>query len=251
MKPSLSTARLRLEPLTREHADLLVAMDADSEVMKHVGGRVLSRAESLAGLSRRTDPAADARGLGWWAGFQDDSFVGWWCLVLDEDPSTAELGYRLPRSAWGRGLATEGARAMLDQAFGTVGLDSVWAETRNTNLASQNVLAKSALRLVPAPDEAVLRYVVTRAEWADFVMAELRKHAGWENSSGGLAEAEHLAALGRKLALPRLLDYRETLDQVDLTDDAGDVADEVWRGRTAVQRGLELLDEPSAPLPDD
>jgi RimJ/RimL family protein N-acetyltransferase len=243
MRPTLSTDRLRLEPLAPEHADLLSRMDADPEVMRHVGGRALSREESLSALPRRTDPTADERGLGWWAGFQDDAFVGWWCLVLDEDPSTAELGYRLPRCAWGRGLATEGSRAMLDHGFETVGLGSVWAETRDANLGSQRVLTKNALRRVSRSDSGVVRYVVTRTEWADFLVLELRKDAGWENSSGAIAEAAHLAALGRELALPRLLAYRDALDQVDLTDDAGDVSDEVWRGRTAVRHGLELLGE--------
>jgi len=172
MPPRLATERLRLEPLAAEHADLLAGMDADPAVMAHVGGRALSRDESRAALARRTDPAADARGLGWWAGFQGDVFVGWWCLALDQDPSTAELGYRLPRSAWGRGLATEASRAVLDHGFGSVGLDSVWAETRDTNLASQNVLTKSGLRLVSTSDDGVLRYAVTRTAWADFLLSE-------------------------------------------------------------------------------
>jgi RimJ/RimL family protein N-acetyltransferase len=243
MRPELSTPRLRLEPLTPDHAELLVALDSDPEVLRHIFGRALTREESLAGLGWRLDPAADERGLGWWAGHQDGVFVGWWSLVLDEDPTTAELGYRLPRPAWGRGLATEGARALLDHGFGTVGLGSVWAATRATNLASRRVLAKSAMSLVSTSDDGVLRYAVSRVEWADFVVGELRRCAGWEDLSGAVTEAGRLAALGRDLALPRLLGYRDALDGVDLTDDAGDIADEVYRGRTAVRHGLELLGE--------
>ena len=242
-RPVLSTERLRLEPLVEEHAELLVELDSDPAVLEHILGRALTREESLAALPLRMDPDADARGLGLWVGFQDADFVGWWCLLLDTDPTTAELGYRLPRSAWGRGLATEGARAMLDHGFETLGLGSVWAETRSTNLASRNVLTKNALRPVGTAPKGVLRYQVSRDEWADFLMSQLTRHAGWENTSGALAEAAHLAALGRELALPRLLAYRDSLDHVDLTDDAGDVADEAWRGRSAVRHGLELLGE--------
>jgi RimJ/RimL family protein N-acetyltransferase len=167
MRPQLETSRLRLEPLTVEHTDLLVELDSDPEVLRHVFGRALSRSEVVGHwMPRRTRPEADARGLGWWVGHQDGVFVGWWCLGLDEDPTTAELGYRLPRSAWGRGLATEGSRAMLDHGFETVGLDSVWAETRDTNLGSQRVLAKSGLRLVSTSQDGVLRYAVTRPQWA-------------------------------------------------------------------------------------
>jgi RimJ/RimL family protein N-acetyltransferase len=166
MRPVLTTARLRLEPLRPEHAELLVELDSDPEVLRHIFGRALSREESLATLPLRLDPAADERGLGMWVGFEETAsgpaFAGWWCLLLDPDPTTAELGYRLPRSAWGRGLATEGARAMLDHGFGALGLASVWAETRTTNVASQHVLAKCGLHFVSEVRRTVLRYEVGR-----------------------------------------------------------------------------------------
>jgi RimJ/RimL family protein N-acetyltransferase len=158
MRPVLRTARLRLEPLRPEHAELLVELDADPDVLEHIIGRALTREESLAAFPLRMDPDGDERGLGLWVGFADHDFVGWWCLLRDADPATAELGYRLPRRAWGRGLATEGARAMLGHGFETVGLDSVWAETRTTNLASRNVLTKCGLGLVGEVRPMVLRF---------------------------------------------------------------------------------------------
>jgi RimJ/RimL family protein N-acetyltransferase len=162
MRTVLTTARLRLEPLRPEHAELLVELDADPDVLEHILGRALTREESLAAFPLRLDDEADERGLGLWVGFEGDDFVGWWCLLRDADPTTAELGYRLPQRAWGRGLATEGARAMLDHGFGTVGLDSVWAETRVSNVASQHVLAKCGLDLVGQVRPQVLRYECTR-----------------------------------------------------------------------------------------
>jgi RimJ/RimL family protein N-acetyltransferase len=163
MRPVLTTARLRLEPLRPEHAELLVELDADPDVLEHIFGRALTREESLAAFPLRLDPEGDERGLGLWVGFVRHDFVGWWCLLRDADPTTAELGYRLHRAAWGRGLATEGARAMLDHGFKTVGLDSVWAETRTSNLASRNVLSKCGLSLVSEVRPRVLRFECTRA----------------------------------------------------------------------------------------
>jgi RimJ/RimL family protein N-acetyltransferase len=163
MRPVLTTARLRLEPLRPEHAELLVELDADPDVLEHILGRALTREESLAAFPLRLDPEGDERGLGLWVGFVRHDFVGWWCLLRDADPTTAELGYRLHRAAWGRGLATEGARAMLDHGFETVGLDSVWAETRTSNLASQNVLAKCGLSVVREVRPTVLRFECSRA----------------------------------------------------------------------------------------
>jgi RimJ/RimL family protein N-acetyltransferase len=168
-RPVLTTARLRLEPLTEDHAELLVELDSDPEVLRHIIGRALTREESLAALPLRMDPDADELGLGVWVGFEDDgpesAFVGWWCLLLDADPTTAELGYRLPRSAWGRGLATEGAAAMLAHGFASLALDSVWAQTRDTNHASRRVLTKLGLRPAGRLQPGILRYVITREVW--------------------------------------------------------------------------------------
>jgi RimJ/RimL family protein N-acetyltransferase len=149
-RPVLTTERLRLEPLTLDHTDDLVALDADPEVVKHVFGRRLTREEVVRDwMPKRTSPAAHARGLGYWVGYADDRFVGWWLLgVDDEDDRVAEIGYRLRRDAWGRGFATEGGRALLAHAFDTLGLDRVWAEAMVVNDASRRVLAKLGLREV-------------------------------------------------------------------------------------------------------
>jgi RimJ/RimL family protein N-acetyltransferase len=181
-RPLLSTERLRLEPLTVAHTDLLVGLDSDPEVLRFVFGRALSREEAVTTwMPRRTRPEADARGLGYWVGHDQDEFMGWWCLGLDdEDPGAAELGYRLRRTAWGRGYATDGARALVDHAFGTVGLDRVWATTMTVNEGSRRVLTKVGLRHVrtetPGPqdpdravagwEQGVAVFELTREEWA-------------------------------------------------------------------------------------
>lgn len=149
-RPVLTTERLRLEPLGPEHLDDVVELDGDPEVLRLIFGRALSRDEVVeTWWPRRTRPDADARGLGYWAG-RDTSgrFLGWWALVVDdEDPSAAELGYRLRRTAWGEGYATEGSRALLDHAFSTVGLERVWAETMAVNGRSRRVMEKLGMRL--------------------------------------------------------------------------------------------------------
>lgn len=150
MRPTLLTERLRLEPLTAEHLEDLVALDADPEVLRFVLGRALSRDEVVeTWLPRRTDPAHDARGLGYWVGriAGTGAFAGWWFVTPDPaDPGRGELGYRLPRDIWGRGYATEGCRAVLTHAFDSVGLHRVWASPAAANLASQHVLSKLGFR---------------------------------------------------------------------------------------------------------
>jgi RimJ/RimL family protein N-acetyltransferase len=59
---------------------------------------------------------------------------------------TSELGYMLRRDCWGRGLATEAARLLLDFAFGELGLHRVFAVVGDDNPASIRVLEKLGLR---------------------------------------------------------------------------------------------------------
>jgi RimJ/RimL family protein N-acetyltransferase len=59
-----------------------------------------------------------------------------------------ELGYRLYPAFWGRGLATEGARALIGSAFGRLRLDRVVATTMADNAGSWRVLEKCGMRRV-------------------------------------------------------------------------------------------------------
>ena len=175
-RPVLTTERLRLEPLTVAHTELLVELDSDPQVLRFIFGRALSREEVVeTWMPRRVRPDADARGLGYWVGYAGDEWLGWWCLSLDdEDPGAAELGYRLRRTAWGRGYASEGARALLTHAFETVGLHRVWATTMAVNTGSRRVLEAVGLTLdrvevrtwddpVPGWEQGEAYYSVSRA----------------------------------------------------------------------------------------
>ena len=89
------------------------------------------------------------RGLGYWAGYEHEAFVGWWSASsFATDPTVAGLGYRLGRAAWGRGLASEGARAMVRQAFGVPAVERVVASTMAVNVASRRVLERLGFSLV-------------------------------------------------------------------------------------------------------
>ena len=57
--------------------------------------------------------------------------------ILDED--VIEVGYLFNRAHWHRGYATEAARVCRDHAFRRLGAERVWAQVRDTNIASMNV----------------------------------------------------------------------------------------------------------------
>lgn len=176
---SLRTERLRLEPVGDAHLPLLVELNADPEVMGFILGRAASPQETAAEWSQRRDHQSDAaRGLGYWVGFVDDAFVGWWSASsFAADPSRSGTGYRLGRAAWGQGLATEGARAMVLQAFVAPSVERVVASTMAVNTASRRVLEKAGLVHVdtsydewrdplPGADQGEVVYELTRAAWS-------------------------------------------------------------------------------------
>lgn len=148
-RPALRTERLDLEPLTAEHTEDLVALDSDPEVMRFLSGRASTRDEVLdIWMPRRTDPDHDRRGLGYWVALRGGIFLGWFCLTPRPEAGTAELGYRLRRDAWGPGYAVEGARAIVDHGFDTVGLRRIVADTMAVNTASRRVMERLGMQHV-------------------------------------------------------------------------------------------------------
>lgn len=178
-RPHLRTKRLELRPLQADDSDLLVELDGDPDVMEFLTGRATEAQEVIeVWMPRRTEPAHDALGLGYWSAFEEGDFVGWFCLTPDDGASgAAELGYRLRRRAWGRGLATEGARRVLEHGFGTVGLETIRAETMAVNARSRAVLERLGMRHVgtdvrdweeplPGAELGEVVYELTAAEFA-------------------------------------------------------------------------------------
>lgn len=120
-------------------------MNADPEVMAYVGPPMTAEqveAEVPAWVRGHGD-------FGFWAGFVGDDFAGVWFLSRDpDDPQAGEIGWRLPRHAWGQGYAVEGARALVGHAFETLGLRRLWAETMAVNERSRRVMER--LGMAPA-----------------------------------------------------------------------------------------------------
>jgi RimJ/RimL family protein N-acetyltransferase len=180
MTPTLHTDRLRLEPAGEEHLPLFVELNADPEVMRFLIGRAATPEETYAEWARRLGPQSDAdRGLGYWAGFEgtDERFVGWWSASsFVHDPGQAGLGYRLRRDMWGRGLATEGCRAMVAHAFSIPGIERVVAGTMAVNTRSRRVMEKLGMVHVrswheefddplPGTELGEVGYELTRDAW--------------------------------------------------------------------------------------
>lgn len=178
---TLRTARIRLVPLADEHLEHEVELDADPEVMRYLGP-ARTRAEVESAHRLRLAAAHRVPGLGFWAGFVDGDFVGWWILEpperADQGPvaGQAELGYRLLRRYWRRGLASEGARELIRHGFEDLGLTRIFAETMAVNEGSRATMASVGLRYVrtfhldfdhplPGTELGEVEYALTREDW--------------------------------------------------------------------------------------
>jgi RimJ/RimL family protein N-acetyltransferase len=178
----LETDRLQLRPFTEDDVDDLVELDGDPDVMHFVtGGRPTPREEVESEvLPAFLDYYARFAGYGFWAAIEKASgeFLGWFHLrpAKGAPPDEAELGYRLRKSAWGKGYATEGSRALIDKGFAELGVRRVVAFTLAVHVASRRVMEKAGLSYVrtfhpPWPDriegdeKGDVEYALLRSEW--------------------------------------------------------------------------------------
>jgi RimJ/RimL family protein N-acetyltransferase len=153
---SLRTPRLVLRAWREEDLAPFAAMNADPRVMEHFVS-VLTREKSDAMVTRISESIA-TNGFGFWAvevpGLAD--FVGFIGLAVPsfEAPFTpcVEIGWRIAFEHWDRGIATEGAQAALDAAFGELGLSEVVAFTVPGNARSRSVMDRLGMRHDPRDD---------------------------------------------------------------------------------------------------
>lgn len=151
----IDTPRTRLRCWQESDRDAFAALHTHPEVMFDAGGP-LDRPQSDAKLDRYA-AAFDQCGFTRWAvESREGDFLGY-AGVIPSRPTHplgphADIGWRLVRSAWGRGYATEAATAALHDAFTRCGLTEVLAYTASDNLRSQAVMERLRLRRDPSRD---------------------------------------------------------------------------------------------------
>ncbi|QFU92230.1 GNAT family N-acetyltransferase [Amycolatopsis sp. YIM 10] len=178
----LETERLTLRRLTDSDLDLLVELDADPAVMRYLTGGAPNSRERLATdfLPRMLSHGQRFPGYGFFIAHEKTSgeFLGWFHLRPDPDgpDDEPELGYRLRQSAWGKGYATEGSRALVEKAFTELGAKRVYASTMVVNTGSRRVMEKAGLRQVrtyfedwpesiEGSEHGDVEYSLDRSEW--------------------------------------------------------------------------------------
>ncbi|MEO7908512.1 MAG: GNAT family N-acetyltransferase [Roseiflexaceae bacterium] len=137
----LETERLALRQLTMSDVDDLMQILADPEAMRFYPAP-FSRERTEGWIQWGLDSYAK-NGFGLWAVIrkEDQLFLGDCGPVLQpvEDRTELEIGYHILRREWGRGYATEAARACRDYAFGTLKAPRVVSIVNPLNMASRRV----------------------------------------------------------------------------------------------------------------
>lgn len=191
----LVTRRLRIRRFTPSDVDNLWVLYRDPEVMRFLGRPVSSRAEIddkiLPGLLAEYERY---RNFGYWAveNRETGEFVGrlaFHSVVLPADPAKSlwehgpdddspigSIGYRIRRSVWGQGYATEAAGELVRHAFEDLEMTELWATTMAVNAGSRRVMEKLGFRYdrtvhltwdepLPGTEFGEVAYRLQRADW--------------------------------------------------------------------------------------
>lgn len=172
---ALRTRNLTLEPCRPGDRDDFIALERDPEVMHFLNGGAVDHETVDPDAVTFLMPRGTETDV--WTARQTETgdFVGWFCLYAESE-ARAELGYRLTRKSWGKGLASEGATALVQWGFDAKGFDTIVACTMATNLGSRRVMEKIGMRHtqtvalsashVPGSEEGEVWYALTRSDWS-------------------------------------------------------------------------------------
>ncbi|NCT84984.1 MAG: GNAT family N-acetyltransferase [Comamonadaceae bacterium] len=169
---TLTTPRLRLEPLNDSHFAGLHDLNRDPVVMRYITGRPDTPEATQAMIDRVQQRWAEL-GHSWWAFIRrdDGKLIGCGGIqhLARDLAGPLEVGWRLRQDAWGQGYASEGARHMVGWAFDTLRPELLCAVCHQDNRASAAVMERLGMSYTGTGrwyDMDCKRYDVTAGQWA-------------------------------------------------------------------------------------
>lgn len=165
----LATGRLTLRPATLDDLAALHAIFTDARVRRWLfDDRVVSEAAAREIVEASTASFA-GRGFGQWVLLEPGRAELLGCAGLfTADGVEIEILYAVHPAHWGRGLATEAARAVLDHAFRTLSLPRIAARADTPNVESIRLMERLGMRFEeerPIDGRPTVHYALTREEW--------------------------------------------------------------------------------------
>jgi len=168
---ALTTSSLALDPLDPKDYGWLFKLYADPEVMRFIGSGVRTEEQSRTNLDAHR-AQGERLGYGFWTvrdrlGAEP---LGGVLLIVRREGTPVEIGFLFARHAWGRGVATEAARAVARYGFDVLRLDAIPILTDGPNHASVEVMKRLGATYVRTDPVGAfgttIVYVLRRADLA-------------------------------------------------------------------------------------
>ncbi len=159
MQIFVETDRLILRELLPSDDKGMFELDSDKEVHQFLGNKPIENIEESRKIIEFVRQQYITNGIGRWAMIEKstNNFMGWTGLklvkeTLNNHTNYYDLGYRLIKKYWGKGFATESAKASLEYGFTILQLTEIYGSADQNNLASRKVLEKAGLRYIETYD---------------------------------------------------------------------------------------------------
>jgi ribosomal-protein-alanine N-acetyltransferase len=154
METIIETERLLIREILPTDESGMFELDSDPLVHRFVGRKPVSEIEESRQVIQRIRGQYVDYGIGRWAMVEKgtNAFIGWTGFKyiteeINDHSGYHDLGYRLCRRFWGKGYATESAKACRDHAFEKLGLQKIYAMAHVENAESLHVLEKTGLKV--------------------------------------------------------------------------------------------------------
>ncbi len=148
--PVLTTDRLRLRRIEHEDADAIIDLYGSPDVMRFLSQPIIQTREQAVGLIDWLNALYDRHEAVQWAMtlHGDDRLIGT-CgtYAWDRENRRVDIGYHVVPALWGRGYATEAARAITRWSFDHLDVHRVQADCTDGNIGSERVLLKCGFKI--------------------------------------------------------------------------------------------------------
>lgn len=173
MKTFIETNRFILREIIESDAQDFFELDSNPEVHKYLGNNPVTTIEQSLNAIKGIRKQYVENGIGRWAVVDKvtGELVGWSGLKYEEGIRAYgyyDLGYRLKEQHWGKGIATETAKASLKYGFENLGYNQISAAAHVENIGSNAVLKKVGFKLLEQfnfDNEDHNWYSITKEEW--------------------------------------------------------------------------------------
>jgi len=177
MNIHIETERLIFRDIEESDIKGMFALDSDSEVHRYLGGKPIKSVDDAQRIINNIRQQYIDNGIGRWAitDKQSGDFMGWGGLKLEDvvrDFNYIDLGYRLRREYWGKGIGTEIAKESLMYGFNTLDYDEICAAADINNIGSNKILSRSGMKLTETFDFDGIKhnwYRIKKSEWLELL----------------------------------------------------------------------------------